>query len=410
MANKISLFSFLTFISLAIIGSSNYLLVKLTGIDLNVVVGVSILFSCIIFLFGSTFAISFSNASKKKLSFPTFAIILYSAGILIYGILIGNEIGIIIEEAWIGIVIFLAYKLSLNQAIWNAYKKHIFLIFLLISLIIYKGLDQTREYIDEIDVAQSVLEEATASLGYELISLLDFWPFIFALLFFRGGYVNKVLAIIPFIIYISLQLYFLKRAPTVRAFIQVFFFFWIASIKNNKLKSTVYFVPIIAIGLILFYLVIPEQLVERFSSDDGSRPDELINMFSQMNPVELVFGKGLGGEYISDNGIYDYLSPDAREMRTTVHIGAAYPILKGGLLLFSLIFSHLIILLIKSFKHVRAFSDKEIASFGFLVIFLVFRFVEGPMNSTSIFNAIMFGMSIGWLENFVKLKSAKISA
>jgi hypothetical protein len=116
----------------------------------------------------------------------------------------------------------------------------------------------------------------------------------------------------------------------------------------------------------------------------------------------------MGGAYISDNGIYDYVDmQNGNEMRTTVHIGLAYPLLKGGILFVLLIFSHISIILVKAFKYLRYSTSIEIASYGFLFVFSLFRLIEGPINAVSIFNGVMFGMSIGSLERFIGVHKTK---
>jgi hypothetical protein len=306
-------------------------------------------------------------------------------------------------------VVFLAYKISLNKDIWNSFRVYVFLLFVITVLILYIGLNQTRQYLDELDiVAASVFEETTSSLAYELVSLTDFWPFIFAILFFREGLSNKILAFLPFVLYVILQLYFLKRAPAVRAVFQISIFFLIAALSKNRIKDIIKVIPIVLLLLCAFYFVLPQGLIDRFKDDDGSRPDELLNMIYQFNLIELLIGKGMGGAYISDNGIYDYVDmQNGNEMRTTVHIGLAYPLLKGGILFVLLIFSHISIILVKAFKYLRYSTSIEIASYGFLFVFSLFRLIEGPINAVSIFNGVMFGMSIGSLERFIGVHKTK---
>lgn len=404
MLKKSAVFFFIFFICLIILGSSNYLLTKVAGIDLKAVLGVSILYVSIFFLLFAVLASKYVDKSYKRNSLLVNLLLIYTIFIFIYGFLKGNQIGIIFEELWVISVVYLAYKVSINKNIWISFNSYIFGLFIFTAFILYIGLNETREYLDELEVAASVLEDTTTSLAYELVSLTDFWPFLFALFFFRKDFTSKIIAFIPFIVYLLLQLYFLKRAPAVRAVLQVSTFLLIAALAKNKAKGLVRIIPVVILLLFLFYLVLPQSLIDRFKNDDGSRPDELVNMVLQFNPVEAFIGKGLGGAYVSDNGIYDYIDLNGgSEMRSTVHIGIAYPFLKGGIFFLILVCLHLGNVIVSAYKYKKHFTNVEIASFGFLLVFCLFRLIEGPINAVTVFNGIMFGMSIGNLEQFISL-------
>jgi len=384
---------FLFFILSYIFGNTVYFFSKVLGVNLNFsVLAFSIIPLLLVFFFNM-----FIKYQKKD-SGTIRILIFYTFFLMIHGFLKSNPISAILEELWTIIVVFVAYRLSRNNLFFDIIKSWGFLIFLLTSYLIYLGTNETREYIDDLSSINIDLSDRTASLGYEFISLLDFWPFIFALWFFEKRFISKLLGFIPFIVYFSYQIYFLKRAPSARCVTQLLFFSLMAYSSNFSFTRSFQMLMIFLVIGFSSYFVIPDDLISRFANDDASRPNEAFHMLRQFSLLDYIFGRGLGGIYISDNGIFDMLGK--HEYRHILHIGALYPLLKGGILLFILLSILLLNILIKSFKHRRNFTAIEHSCFGFLVIFLLFRWIEGPITTTTAFNGIMFGLSLGRLEYF----------
>jgi hypothetical protein len=152
--------------------------------------------------------------------------------------------------------------------------------------------------------------------------------------------------------------------------------------------------------LFLAYFFLPENLSDRFKTEDKARQNELLNMFSQLTYDEWIFGRGLGGEYHSaKDGIVERINEDGVEVKSTLHIGFGDSILKGGLILFILISLHGISLIIKNLNRIKLISNEQFVGLAFLITFLLFRLIEGGLTPGSIFNAVLFGMSLGILEN-----------
>ena len=126
-------------------------------------------------------------------------------------------------------------------------------------------------------------------------------------------------------------------------------------------------------------------------------------MLSQLNPLEFVFGRGLGGYYnVQRGGVVQYINNDGKEASSIIHIGAVYPILKGGLLLFFLIFYHILKTVYISLKKIKKLSEEELSCLVFLIVYSVFRLIEGPFSLGAIFDALLFGMSLGYLNRSKK--------
>ena len=106
--------------------------------------------------------------------------------------------------------------------------------------------------------------------------------------------------------------------------------------NSNAIIKQVFAFAVIGIVVSLFT---PKALLDRFETKDSARQDEAKGMFTQLTPLELVIGRGLGGTYyVEKGGIVQSINNEGRAVSANMHIGALYPILKGGVLLFLLIF------------------------------------------------------------------------
>jgi hypothetical protein len=220
--------------------------------------------------------------------------------------------------------------------------------------------------------------------------------------FFRKEMKWKTLSFLPVIIYVLFQLFFLKRAPTARAF---GFVALAASMQifSNKLfrASTIFRIlfAVLLMGLVIANL--PEELVDRFKTEDTARQEESADALRSFNPLEHIFGRGLGGWYELSDGpgvIENFFGPEKKSGKSTTHIGIVYVYLKGGLILFILILLHVLILILRGFFRFKKFGKLEQMSWIYLVIYSIFRLIEGPMSSGAIFDACLFGLAIGRLD------------
>ena len=155
--------------------------------------------------------------------------------------------------------------------------------------------------------------------------------------------------------------------------------------------------------LLLFGIILlsyfPQKLVERFNKDDGSRPKEMKAMFGSFTTKDYVIGRGLGGAFISHNWIYDYVNKETHlTMRIIVHIGSVYPFLKGGGILFLLIFVQISRGIFFGLKNLKKLNREQFASLVFLIVYSLFRLIEGPPSTGQIFDGLLFGMSLGCLD------------
>jgi hypothetical protein len=402
---KLSSIFFILFVLSVGIHKSNELISKIVGINIQGFVSVSLLSFPILFLFLSYY---YSPSRKMKSTnfkdFYLFKFLIFYINLLfIYGVLNGNDIFIISLEYWTGIIVFVAYKISTSENIWQLFEGKLKIVFFIFSVLVFLGNGFTQSRFVELgyDALQSG-GTTTGLFSYEMSPILDFWPFLFLIGFFDKNIKrSRIMVFAPLIIYLSFQVFFLKRAPSVRAitYLIVAFGMKIKITNNNNNNSSIrqlFTIIIIVIGALFFT---PGALVDRFNTKDTARQDEVKNMYSQLSAIELLFGRGLGGHYdVEQGGIVQYISDDGKDVNSLLHIGFAYPILKGGFLLFFLIFYHIVKTVYINLKIINKLSKEELSSLAFLIVYSVFRLIEGPFSTGAIFDALLFGMSLGCLN------------
>ena len=345
------------------------------------------------------------NTKKNKDSLVVNIIFSYVNILLFYGLIRGNNIENIIFEYWTAVFLLLSHKIATSEDIWILFKGKLLIVFFIFSILVFLGTKYTLTHLVEIGYdALSTEGSTTGLMAYDMSPILDFWPFLFLLGFFNKKIKKfRIVIYLPFIIYLLFQLFFLKRAPSVRAIsILILATFIKMKLSTNNYAFIKQIFVFITLGIVILSYT-PEGLKERFKTKDTARQDESLGMLSQLNPLEFVFGRGLGGYYnVQRGGVVQYINNDGKEVSSIIHIGAAYPILKGGLLLFFLIFYHILKTVYISLKKIKKLSEEELSCLVFLIVYSVFRLIEGPFSLGAIFDALLFGMSLGYLNRSKK--------
>tara|TARA_R110002049_G_scaffold125367_1_gene280973 strand:- start:12722 stop:13978 length:1257 start_codon:yes stop_codon:yes gene_type:complete len=401
---------FILFILSVGLHKSDYLILQLTGISIQSTIGVSLLSFPLIFLVLSYYyrPARNINTGKNEDSLLMKIIFFYVNILLFYGLIVKNDVTIIFLEYWTGMIVLLSYKISKSENLWLLFESKLKVIFLIFSVLVFLGNGYTQVHLMEDGYDAFETGTTTALVSYNMAPILDFWPFVFLLSFFNKKIKYRILALVPLIIYLAFQLFFLKRAPSVRAISFLILAMIIKmKISGNSNAIIKQFFAFIVIG-VLVSLAIPKALLDRFETKDSARQDEAKVMLTHLSPLEIIIGKGLGGTYyVEQGGIVQSINEEGRAISANMHIGAFYPILKGGLLLFFLIFYHILSTVFRNIKRVQKLSKEGLASLIFLIVYSVFRLIEGPISPGSIFDALLFGMSLGYLNrnktNFKKI-------
>lgn len=381
------------------IHKANYLLSLLTGVNIQGTIGVTLLVFPLLFLvlvdMSSTksFGVKTMISRDKNLFLVLFLLVIAFA----LGLINGNSKDIIFQEIWTGTVVFYGYKLSKDSSLVEVFtKKPLLILFLALSALVYAGSFYLREHLVAYDLNTDI---KTATLAYELSPLLDFWPFLFLVPFFKNHGRLNLMILLPLIIYLGFQIFFLKRAPTVRALTIL-----LAAIALNwKIKTgSVSFIFRLVFGIVIFglafYYLIPEELLVRFQTSDTARQEEAFLMIDQLDGFELLFGRGLGGSFYLKDGAGLISLGEGKMGKYILHIGILYPILKGGIILALGIYMHVFTKIHWAWRNLNQLTSYQLSAFTFLLVYSIFRLIEGPFSPGVVFDAFLFGFSLGMLR------------
>lgn len=399
---KLSRAAFLLFVLSVGIHKCNYLIQQLIGINLQQTAGVSLLLLPFLFLAISHYlspqaslrVLRFKSSSRAALIF------FYVHILVVYGFLAGNDPNIIIQEYWTAWIVLFAYCLSADEKIWQLFEGPLLWIFLLFALLVFLGTHYIQENLQSLMYHNNVIGRTTTTVAYNISPILDIWPFLFLLLFFKKNKNKKtVITYLPFIVYLYFQLFFLKRAPSVRAIMYLIVALLGYMYIYGDTRIFLKLFGIFALTVLVLFYFMPPDLIIRFKTEDHARQEEAINMFTQLSPLEHLVGKGLGGYYNLDRGGgIITINNKGQQGKYVTHIGAAYPYLKGGILFFLLVVTHVAQTIIYAFIHLKRLNRYQQASLLFLIVYSVFRLIEGPFSPGAIFDATLFGMSMGCLN------------
>jgi hypothetical protein len=405
--SRISSLFFLLFFVVVIAQKSNYLITILTGINIEYFFGgVSFMYySIFVFFLAYIFSRKYSLLKSKKIFIYLF---IYSNLLLLLGFLLGNAIFNILIDYWIMILITISYLFGKDIDKWNLFRKELVVLFYFSAMLVLLGtVHLSSNFLEFSDKAGNI---STATIAYNISPILDIWPFIFLLKFFESRKIKDfILAVLPFLIYFAFQLFFLKRAPSIRALT----FLIVAVVLYMYLRGNIRIVlKLLLLSLlvgILTTIYFPADLIERFSSIESDRLNEALGMVSQMTIFSHFFGNGLGGFFYNDYiGGAIVVDSDGSMGKYIIHIGALYPYLKGGIILMFLIYILYINTIYRALRRARYLSSEELTALCYLIVYGLFRLIEGPPSTGAIFDGVLFGMSLGILSGH-SLKKYKLN-
>jgi hypothetical protein len=405
MRNLSGVFFVLFFLSVAL-HKTNYLILMLIGINVQSLVGVSLL------LFPSVFLILAYTFSKNDWVFAigdaplTFFIFLFVHILAVVGLISGNQSAVILTEYWAAWLVFLSFLIARDVKKWELFEKKFHVMFYFFSGLVALGVIFPAEHLlENLDKIEGI---TSATVAYQISQILDFWPLLFMMKFFKTtGLKNNLISFLPFVIYISFQVFFLKRAPSARAVAYIFtaitLYYYLKGLGTFLPK---FFVTSFVAFFLIFFLT-PKNLTDRFMTEDSARLDETITMFEQMSVPEHIFGKGLGGYFYNDEVGGAIVVDGSGELgKYILHIGVSYAYLKGGVVLLLLILTLYFNSIFRGLSHLHTLTAEQKSALCFLIVYGVFRIIEGPFSTGAIFDGVLFGLSLGILSK----KSFKDSA
>lgn len=403
-----------------------------TGISLKSFTIITPLFIPPIFLVLAFFkykSIHIKTKSTSPYSQFTVVLTLFTSLIFflaIYGTLIGNPTLYIFTEIWIYLIVVFCILLGRYNAVWEDIYKPLIILFWIFFIPVYFGTFIPRLHLIANGGAEYLIDRygfltGTGTLAYEMYPILDFFPIIFILSIIRKKVdIWKILGVCTILGYLGLQIFFQKRAPSVRALSYIFIvFFTLQLIRPSLIKLLRIAIPA-AIGMFLLLSVVSiDGLLGRLSQsgEDKSRQTEVGIMLGQFNPVEWIIGRGFGGYFVLDNrfgkGVGAYEVRPGVLGKVNLHIGFFYPILKGGLLFLFLTLAFSLPMLYRWMDKRWLKNEYNFTAFNVLTVIFLFQFIEGPFSSGATFLGVLYGFCWGKiatsLEQFVINDSKNLS-
>jgi len=129
---------------------------------------------------------------------------------------------------------------------------------------------------------------------------------------------------------------------------------------------------------------------------ENERFFEVGMFFRDLEPQELILGRGFGGYFVPDTpGWGGYLEDVNVVGRRALHVGALMPLFKGGLVLFLTYYAGLLLVLLRG----RQFLREPFAAAAFFVVLLhaLFLLQEGWFIMSLSFDLVLVGMCMGYL-------------
>lgn len=399
--NRLLKFLLFTILLLVTINTVQWLIFNLVGFN---PVPFSLLPIIVIFLIPCLFLSARYINGGIEIPFEVIIFSCLVCFLFVYGYIAGNKIDIILTEVWTFLLITFFFIMGRGSKVWEAIHIPALITFWISFVLMIVATSFLRQHLVGIGFDETQETRKTYTLAYDFIILIEIWPLIFFLGLIRTKQdLIKYLSYATFLAYLLAMIYFEKRAPMARAllyFIGLIFFtkFIPYRVKSENVLISVFF---IFGGVLLMPFFLETQFGNRFVEGDYyARFIELKMAFRDFSLLEWIFGRGLGGFYEPDSySEYRFVSYVASSTgaigKAATHIGLAYPILKGGLLLFTIIFFQILRLPIRFLDTEWMQDPMNRFAIIFLAVYCITRIIEGPLTPGAAYEAIMFGLCMG---------------
>jgi hypothetical protein len=292
------------------------------------------------------------------------------------------------------------------DAVWEDIYKPLVILFWIFFIPVFLGTFIPRLSLIESGAADYLIEKqgfltGTGTLAYDLYPILDFFPIVFILSVIRKRFdLWKILGLCTILGYLGFQIFFQKRAPSIRGLTYiVVILITLQLIQPSLVRFLKLAIPVILGFVLLTSLISIDGLVKRLnkSGEDKSRQTEVSILLSQLNPVELMVGRGLGGYFIlgkanSKFSLGDYEVKEGVRGKINLHIGFFYPILKGGIIFLLLTLSFSLPIMYRWLDKRWMMNKYNFTAYNILIVIFLYQFIEGPFSSGVTFLGVLFGM------------------
>jgi hypothetical protein len=261
--------------------------------------------------------------------------------LVIYGLARGNDLSALVRDTYIFVFLFCFLVIGRHDQAWEDLRKFLTVFFWIAFpfIIACLGIIDYEVVGGRIEEQESGASRLTNTLGFAFRTLIGFWPMVFLLAYHnRKMNIWKILGLLTIVAALALGVVFQYRARVLRIVAMLLMLFFVVPLLEKRLRVGMALLIVVMVGIAMAFIAGTtafEGLVTRFTDTGGGggRFGEAAAMFSDLNPVEYVVGRGMGGVYepppFWTAGVELI---DDKLVRTTTHVGHAFPMLKGGLL------------------------------------------------------------------------------
>jgi len=274
-----------------------------------------------------------------------------------------------------------------------------------------------------LDLTDIVGRDTVHSEAYRTQAALGLWPLLLVALPSQPRSWRRLAAAsLPFFVLVE-QLFFLKRAPTVRvALVIVLLLFVAPSFAQARWRGGLVLVlggltalTALTVGAWGEMLgTAASSLGSRFQGDSGlsatliednGRITEVIAWADSTEDVQWVMGRGMGS-YFTHVDVTDFVQSEVDAQgslaRRALHIGAFDPIFRGGLLFAVLYFGAFAIALSRvglaiALARAGEQNSRTLSGALFLFVYLAFQLTEGAPTTSFYFDLTVIGLALGRL-------------
>jgi len=319
----------------------------------------------------------------------------------LYGLWKGNAFRVVIFDLMAYFTVFAGFILGRREEVWKTIRPWVFA---LTVLSIFGAIS----YTDSAILRDRSLISESAGANFESALVLAPLLCMFSLFDRRPAWYYLFLLVCAgsFFVY----LYFGRRSTSARGLIELLAAAAVFPLIVGRKRQGLWATAVSLVFLLGLWVSFPfDTIVTRFLGTYGfvgtnigenERWQEVEMLFSELSPAEVLVGRGMGGAYAenrADTSAIDQVS-ETSYGRIGVHLGIVSPMLKGGLVWWSVYFAPLFILLMRSREcHPGDNTTKAAIACGFILF--AFLFIEGATSYSVPWTGFCYGLIIARIQN-----------
>jgi hypothetical protein len=281
-----------------------------------------------------------SPALRGAITAMIFLIVLLAG----YGLLRGEAIYWVAADVWIFLIFLCFVVLGRHDEVWDDLMRMLLVLFWIGFCLVLLGLGRAGSANWDVGITggaiQDIGERGTGTAAYDIRVVLLMWPLLFCWAYFQlswGLWKMAALATVP--AWLGMQIFAFKfRSELGFVLILLLTAVVVMPLLQRKLKPLTALLVVLALVAVFAAFAGTQQMAkftERFDETNkfGFRIAEFEAFTGDMNPVEYIFGRGMGGSYLPSVTTADVAKVGVSR---GFHMGILFPLLKGGLILWLL--------------------------------------------------------------------------